>query len=330
MISRKAEGGWGKGDVPLDFFPSAFPPPCRGYRDRLLAAQIGAGDAVLLAGDLLRRAEGDHVATEAACAGTKIEQAVRARHHFAVVLDHDQRVAQVAKLLQRGDQPGVVARVQPDRRLVEHVEHAAQSAAHLAGQADALRFAAGERRRGPAQRQVIEADVDEKRQSILDLADQLAGHLLLVRRQPPLLDLLQQLAERRAANLVERAAAEPYGGRIVAQPAAATLAAIDLADELLQQPPQPRREPRGFFERWVEAFVLEAEPRSRVSPRRGFRVSERLAYVHLNPLVTRAEQHDPPLARRQVVVRHVGGNTRVCRERGQHLLRDGQAHIRPH
>ena len=75
----------------------------------------------------------------------------------------------------------VVARVEADRRLVEHVQHAAQAAADLAGQANALRFAAGERRRGAAEREVIEADVDQEREPVFDLADQFAGDLLLVR-----------------------------------------------------------------------------------------------------------------------------------------------------
>ena len=61
------------------------------------------------------------------------------------------------------EQPGVVARVQADRRLVEHVEHAGQAAADLAGQADPLALAAGERRRAAGQRQVVEADVDQER-----------------------------------------------------------------------------------------------------------------------------------------------------------------------
>ena len=99
---------------------------------------------------------------------------------LAVVLDQDQRVAQVAQVPQRPQQPGVVARVQADRRLVEHVEHAGQSAADLAGQADPLALAAGERRRAAGQGQVVEADVDQERQPVADLADQVAGDVLLV------------------------------------------------------------------------------------------------------------------------------------------------------
>ena len=45
---------------------------------------------------------------------------------------------------ERADEPGVVALMQADRRLIEHIANADQSAADLRGQPDALRFAAGE------------------------------------------------------------------------------------------------------------------------------------------------------------------------------------------
>ena len=61
--------------------------------------------------------------------------------------------------LQRVQQDAVVARVQADGRLVEHVAHALQVAAQLRRQADALRLAAAERRRGAVQRQVAQADL---------------------------------------------------------------------------------------------------------------------------------------------------------------------------
>ena len=138
-------------------------------------------------------------------------------------------------LLQRDDEAAVVARVEADRRFVEDVQHAAEAAADLAGEADALGFAAGERGGGAAEREVVEADIDEEREAVVDFADQFAGDFLFVRGQLPLLDLRDQLAERRAADLVERAVAEADGGRVVAQPAAAALAAVDLADELFEQ-----------------------------------------------------------------------------------------------
>jgi hypothetical protein len=48
----------------------------------------------------------------------------------------------------RAEQSLVVARVEADGRFVEDVEHADQTAADLAGEPDALRFAAREGRGG--------------------------------------------------------------------------------------------------------------------------------------------------------------------------------------
>ena len=156
------EGGRGSGEGGVasmtclpPFRTPAFHPPLLRHADRLLAAEVRAGDAAALARDFVRRARGDDLAAEPAGAGAEVEQAVGVGDHFAVVLDDEQRVAEVAELLQRRDEPRVVARVEADRRFVEHVEHAAQAAADLAGEANALGFAAGERRRGPAEREVI-------------------------------------------------------------------------------------------------------------------------------------------------------------------------------
>ena len=132
--------------VSLSPVPCPLHPAVRRHRDRLLAAQVRPGDAAALFGDVRGRAVGDDLAAESAGAGAEVEEVVGACDHLAVVLDDHQRVAQVAELLERVEQPRVVARVQADRRLVEHVEHAAQAAADLAGQADALGLAAGERR----------------------------------------------------------------------------------------------------------------------------------------------------------------------------------------
>ena len=54
--------------------------------------------------------------------------------------------------------------MQTDRRLVEHVQHADQAGADLGGQPDALRLTAGQRRRRPRQRQVLQADVEQEAQ----------------------------------------------------------------------------------------------------------------------------------------------------------------------
>ena len=74
-----------------------------------------------------------------------------------VVLDHDDRVAQVAQADQGLDEPPVVPLVQADRRLVEDVEHPDQSGADLGGEPDPLGLAAGEGGGAARQGQVVEA-----------------------------------------------------------------------------------------------------------------------------------------------------------------------------
>ena len=75
-------------------------------------------------------------------ARTDVDDPVGHPDGVLVVLDDDQRVAQVAQPGERLDQPAVVALVQPDRRLVEDVQHADQAGPDLRGQPDALRLAA--------------------------------------------------------------------------------------------------------------------------------------------------------------------------------------------
>ena len=97
------------------------------------------------------------LAAELAGPRADVDDEVGEADRLLVVLDHDDRVAQVAQALEGRDEPTVVALVQSDRGLVEHVEHAHQVAADLAGETDALGLAARQRRRGAAEGQVVEA-----------------------------------------------------------------------------------------------------------------------------------------------------------------------------
>ena len=108
-------------------------------------------------------------------AGPDVDDVVRDADGLLVVLDHDDRVAEVAQALERRDEAPVVALVQADRGLVEHVEHADQAAADLAGQADALGLAARERAAERLEREVVEADVDQELEPLADLLHDLVG-----------------------------------------------------------------------------------------------------------------------------------------------------------
>ena len=66
---------------------------------------------------------------------------IRRRDGVLVVFDDDQGVALVAELDEGFEKGGVVAGMEADGGLVEHVEDAAEVGAELGGEADALGFA---------------------------------------------------------------------------------------------------------------------------------------------------------------------------------------------
>src|SRR5437764_1348998 len=76
-----------------------------------------------------------------------------------VMLDDDDRVAEVAQPLQRLQEARIVALMQPDRRLVEDIEHAGEARADLRGKPDALALAARQGRRCARQREIVEPDI---------------------------------------------------------------------------------------------------------------------------------------------------------------------------
>src|SRR5437588_12202419 len=96
--------------------------------------------------DLPWRALGGDFAPLIPGAGAEVEEVIGGGDNFAVVLDENQRVAQITEVLQRLEKPPVVARMQADGRLVKHVQDTGEAAADLARQANALRFAARQSR----------------------------------------------------------------------------------------------------------------------------------------------------------------------------------------
>ena len=125
----------------------------------------------------------DDLAAVLAGAGADVDDPVGGPDGVLVVLDDDQRVAEVAEPDQGLDQPLVVALVQSDRRLVEDVEDADQAGADLRGQPDPLRLAAGQRTRGPVEGEVVEADVEQEVEALLDLLEHPLTDLALADRE---------------------------------------------------------------------------------------------------------------------------------------------------
>ena len=128
----------------------------------------------------------------------EIDEVVGGANRLLVVLDDEHGVAEIAKPAQRREQTPVVALVQPDRRLVEHVQHAGELRSDLRRQPDALAFAARQRGRAAPERQIADADVDQKPQPVANLPQHAAGDQVLA------LGELQRLERAAATSTIGR------------------------------------------------------------------------------------------------------------------------------
>ena len=121
------------------------------------------------------RAGGDDLAAAHAGAGAEIDEVIGRPHGVFVVLDDEDGVAHVAQLFEAAEQAFVVARMQADARFIENVEHADQAGADLPRQADALCLAAGQGRGGAVEREIMQADVEQKVEPAADFLEHLVG-----------------------------------------------------------------------------------------------------------------------------------------------------------
>ncbi len=213
-------------------FPGLGTLPARlGYRDDLPAGEVGAGQRVRAVQQFLQRPGDNDVAAVLARPGPDVHHPVGGADGVLVVLDHDQRVAEVAEPDQRLEQPAVVALVQPDRRLVEHVEHADQAGADLRGQPDPLCLPAGQRRRCPVQRQVVKPHIQQEAQPGGHLSQDGARDLLIPLGQPQRWQSRGQLPDRQRAQFRDGPAVDGHREGYRLQPGPAAGRAGDLAHE---------------------------------------------------------------------------------------------------
>jgi hypothetical protein len=286
-------------------------PAPRGHRDRLASREVLAGERIGVAQDVPGRALGHDLATVDAGAGTHVHHVVGRHDRFLVVLDHDHRVAQVAQALQRLDQALVVALVQPDRGLVEHVHHAGQAGADLARKADALRFAARERIRGAGEREVVEANVVQELHAVGDLAHDLLGDRLLRARQFQLLEEGLGLAQRHRGKLVDVAPGHEDVARLDAQPRALALRAgarVEVLGELFLD-----RDRIGFA---IAPLEVRQDPLERMLLDGAAPLLARVLERDL--LLAGTLQHDVLRALRERLERLVHIEAVVLRERNEH------------
>ena len=82
----------------------------------------------------------------------------------------------------------IIARMQADGRFVEDVKNAAQIRAELRRQPNALRFAAAQRLRRTAQREITEPDVLHELEALLNFRHEIGGDRFLVAAKTELAD----------------------------------------------------------------------------------------------------------------------------------------------
>ena len=262
----------------------------------------------------------DHMAAVLAGAGPEIDQIVGGADRLLVVLDDEHGVAEIAELAERGEQTPVVALVQADRRLVEHVQHAGELRSDLRRQANPLPFSARQRRRAPAEREIAHADVGQKPQAIADFAHDPSGD--------------EQLALGELDDLEEREHFRDGEADVLGQPAALDAHGAAFGPESRAFAGRARAEravrlerlligPRAGFEPAAQirdrAFEIGAERiGARLAARTGRRLRRRIGVLTgfgrpVGPAAAarRAVQHEVALFLRQLAERH----RRVDRER---------------
>ena len=175
--------------------------PSRRHWDLFIATQVRGRERVRIVDHLLDRPRGDDLATMLAGCRPDVDHVVGRSNRLLVMLDHDQRVAQVAQPQKRVDQPAVVALVEADRWLVEDVQDPHQLGTDLSGEPDPLRLSARERVRGPLDGQVLEPDVDHELQPLSDLFHDPAGDQLLAIGEWQVVEEVDRSADRKRAHV---------------------------------------------------------------------------------------------------------------------------------
>ena len=190
-------------------------------RYRLRTRQVLSGQRLRRCQHFGRGTLRDDLASMLASTRAHVNDPIRGEDCFLVMLDDKHAVAQVAQMLERLEQPAVVALMEPDRRLVEHVHHAGQPAADLRRESNPLRLAAGQRVRRPIERQVVEPDVVQELQARDDFLDDLVGNLRALSREDQRRKEGVRFLQRQVRHLEDRPLAirgsDPYVARLALQ-----------------------------------------------------------------------------------------------------------------
>ena len=197
--------------------------------DAALARQILAGQRLAVGEQLRQRTRVYDPAAGLTGTGSTVDDPVGGLHRLLVVLDNDERVAQVPQALKGGNELAIVALMQADRRLVKDVEDTDEAGADLRGQADTLRLATRKSARTARQRQVGEPNVNEKRETSLDLGEDRRGDRACALLELDVREEGARVRDRHVGELGDRLIADAHGQHLRAQAGTVARRARDLA-----------------------------------------------------------------------------------------------------
>ena len=175
-----------------------------GGGDRAAAAQVLAGERARVAPELARAAEKHDLSAALAGSRAHIEDAVGLQHDLRVVLHDEQRIARIAQPFHHGDDPPHIARMQPDRGLVQHEQRVDERGPESGSEIDPLHFPARERARLAIECQIAQTHIHEKPAAGADLSQQQVGGFIEGLRQCQLAEELAGALERQQHHVVNR------------------------------------------------------------------------------------------------------------------------------
>ena len=173
------------------------------HTDAEFSAQVTPGQRLRGGGYFFEGALGDDLSTERSGPRADVDDVVRRGNGVVVVLDDQDRVAEVAEAFEGGDEALVVALVKSDAGFVENIKDAGQAAADLRGEADALGFAAGQGAAFASQREVVEADFFEKGEAAGDFGHDFTGDRFILALQAELSDDLRCAGDGQIAEGID-------------------------------------------------------------------------------------------------------------------------------
>ena len=216
------------------------------HLDRFASGEKRARQAAVTRRHVGWRARRHDFAAPLARAWPEVHHPVGRADRVFIVLHDDHRVALVAECLEGAQELDVVSGMQPDRGLVEDVEHAREPRADLRGQANPLALAAGKRGGFAVEREIAKAHLVEKLEPRADLLEEFRGDQGLRAVENEVGEKFPRVRDRQGTQCVERErrrsrasglARDPHGPGLRREPRSLAGVAGRHPHQLFEHPP---------------------------------------------------------------------------------------------